>query len=249
VNQLCKEMKISSRNSASSYVIMPPVNKRFMKREKTSQFKGVHWNKERQKWQAQLGISEGEIKYGGVFNDETDAAKRVNELCEKCKIPSQNPEISALPTQQYQKHHGEVKLLEQCLKRIKYKKSQKTSQYYGVYWHVESGKWYACLSLNSEKHKYGGIFDDELDAAKKVNQLCEESEISPLNPEAAKIHNFSFLSLPPINPESKDPIDTSQTIIEGMNVMNSSEIQNTDYFGTLNKKKKETQKKLHVSKN
>ena len=39
--------------------------------------------------------------FGGYFKDELDAAKRVNQLCEKLGNPAQNPEISAMPNQQY----------------------------------------------------------------------------------------------------------------------------------------------------
>ena len=41
-------------------------------------------------------------KYGGRFNDELDAANRVNQLCEQLKIPVQNPTMSDIPTQKYQ---------------------------------------------------------------------------------------------------------------------------------------------------
>ena len=37
-----------------------------------------------------------------MFKDELDAAKRVNQLCEEQGIPLQNPEISAIPNEQYQ---------------------------------------------------------------------------------------------------------------------------------------------------
>ena len=39
-------------------------------------------------------------RYGGLFNDEMDAAKRVNQLCEEIGIPLKNPEISSKPDQQ-----------------------------------------------------------------------------------------------------------------------------------------------------
>ena len=58
-----------------------------------------------------------------------------------------------------------------------------------MYWHAESGKWYAHLSLCSGKRKYGGIFDDELDAAKRVNLLCEEHGITAKNPEISEVPN------------------------------------------------------------
>ena len=38
--------------------------------------------------------------YGGNFNDELDAAKRVNQLCEETGNTAKNPEISGLPNQQ-----------------------------------------------------------------------------------------------------------------------------------------------------
>ena len=61
-------------------------------------------------------------------------------------------------------------------------KKEKTSQYKGVYWHKQSGRWYAQLQVKGKKKKYGGTFKDELDAAKRVDQLCEELKIPPQNP-------------------------------------------------------------------
>merc|ERR1712096_268207 len=89
-------------------------------------------------------------KHGGYFKDELDAAKRMNQLCEELGIPLQNPEISATPNQQYQK-------------------KQKTSQYKGVSWHRKIKKWYVQLYLKQGQQKYGGYFENELSAAKKLN--------------------------------------------------------------------------------
>ena len=69
-------------------------------KDKTSQYKGVTLHKRSRKWYAQLSFK-GQKKYGGHFNDELDAGKRVNQLCEEMGIPPQNPEISAIPNQQY----------------------------------------------------------------------------------------------------------------------------------------------------
>merc|ERR1712034_255714 len=94
VNQLCEELGISPYN--------PTINSRpdeqYQKREKTSQYKGVYWHKEHQKWYARLGVM-----YSGSFNDEQDAAKRVSQISEKLEIHPQNPTVSAIPNQQYQK--------------------------------------------------------------------------------------------------------------------------------------------------
>merc|ERR1712034_278294 len=52
-----------------------------------------------------------------------------------------------------------------------------TSQYKGVHWHNK--KWYVHFYFTRGKQKYGGTFKNELDAAKRVNQLCEEMKILP----------------------------------------------------------------------
>ena len=74
----------------------------FEKKEKTSQYKGVYWHKTIRKWCARLCLKKGKLKCGGNFQDELDAGKRVNQLCEEMGIPLQNPEISAMLNEQYQ---------------------------------------------------------------------------------------------------------------------------------------------------
>merc|ERR1712034_155931 len=125
-------------------------------------------HKENRKWFVVMGLKGGKKKYGGTFIDEMDAAKRVNQLCEVMEIPLQNPGISAIPTQQYQAR-------------------KKTSEYRGVSWHKCNRKWRAQLSLKGKIQKHGGIFKNELEAAIKVNQLCEEMEIPLQNPGVSAI--------------------------------------------------------------
>ena len=62
------------------------------KKEKTSQYKGVSWHKGSRRWQVKL-IVKGHIQNGGYFKEDLDAAKKVNQLCEKLEIPLQNPGI------------------------------------------------------------------------------------------------------------------------------------------------------------
>ena len=51
------------------------------------------------------------------------------------------------------------------------------------------------MSLKGEKQqKYGGIFKDELDAGKRVNQLCEELGISQQNPTISGVLNHQYSS-------------------------------------------------------
>jgi len=154
VNQLCKQFGIPLQNLGIAAIPTQPQSTK----EKTSQYEGVNWNKTNRKWFARLS-SKGKIqKYGGCFNDELDAAKRVNQMCEEMKIPLRNSGISAIPTQQCQK-------------------KEKISQYEGVSWHSQRYKWYARLRLKYQIPKYGGCFNSELDAARRVNQMCEEMKI------------------------------------------------------------------------
>jgi len=161
VNQLCEELEIPLQNPGISSIPM----QQYQKKEKTSQYTGVDFN--RNKWRARLCLKGTVLKYGGEFEIELDAAIRVNQLCEELKIPLQNPGISAIPTQPYQK-------------------SEKTSQYKGVSWIKKNRKWLAYL-VNAGKLKYGGTFNGELDAARRVNQLCEELEIPLQNPGISSI--------------------------------------------------------------
>merc|ERR1712034_64745 len=101
VNQLCEENGIPLKNPEIGSIPNQHCNKRAEKREKTSQFKGVHWHKVKKKWFVQVLTKDGR-KFGGIFDDELDAAKRVNLLCEEHGITAKNPEISEVPNQQLQ---------------------------------------------------------------------------------------------------------------------------------------------------
>jgi len=186
VNQLCDEMRIPYKNPGVS--AMPNQNRQA--KEKTSQYLGVHWNKQRKKWCARLHLYR-HVHYGGTFNDELDAAKRVNQLCEQIGIPHKNPEISAIPNQ-------------------KWKSKQQTSKYKGVFWKKRQKKWAVELCLHGGQKKYGGLFKDELDAAKRVNQLCKELRIPHKNPRIETITNYYENN----QSESANPVFSSEIIVK-----------------------------------
>merc|ERR1712034_16534 len=167
VNQLCEELGIFPQNPGISS--MPNQQ---LQPKRTSQYDGVHWHKSSRKWYVQLSLK-GKPKYGGTFNDEMDAARRVNELCEEFGIPLRYPEISAIPNQPYQA-------------------KEKTSQYKGVTYNKQKCNWYARLYLKGQNKKYGGTFEDEMDAARRVNQLCEEFRIPLKNPEISGTPNQPY---------------------------------------------------------
>jgi len=166
VNQLCEQLGIPTQNPEISAIPNEP----YQKKEKTSLYKGVHWYRKRGAWHVQLRLKGGKRRFGGYFKNEEDAGKRVNQLCEELGIPAKNPAINAMPNQQ------------------QLQKKEKTSHYKGVYWHRERKNWRVQLCIKGTR-EFGGNFKDEMDAAQKVNQICEEIGISPPNPKISTIPN------------------------------------------------------------
>jgi len=206
VNQLCEELGIPPLNPT----IRAIPNEQYQAKGKTSQYKGVHWHKENKKWVVKFHLNGQAQKYGGSFNKEMDAAKKVNQLCIELGISEKNPGINGMPNQQYQKR-------------------EKTSQYKGVCWHKQRKIWRVQMRLKGGKLKFGGNFKDELDAAKRVNQLCEELVIPPQNPAVIEM------------PTQASPHDDFQTI---ENPVISVKILNTD-DDDANKMKRKRKKEFN----
>ena len=70
-----------------------------------------------------------------------------------------------------------------------YEAKEKTSQYSGVCWNEKLRKWKAQIRIKSARKTFGGCYKDEQDAAKRVNQLCEEFGIPIRNPEISGVPN------------------------------------------------------------
>ena len=58
---------------------------------------GVSWNEKRNLWQTEFYIN-GK-KHKSFFDNEFDASKELNELCEKITIPLQHPDICEIKNQ------------------------------------------------------------------------------------------------------------------------------------------------------
>jgi len=151
-----KQDTLYSQNNPAETVVHETI------KQKLSQYKGVSWNEKSAKWYAIVHLKDNMQKFGGTFEHEMDAAKRVNQLCEEMEIPLQNPGIGLMPAQQYQPR-------------------KKTSQYKGVHYYKQRGKWSAAFYLEGKK-MFAGYCNNELDAAKRVNQLCEKFGIPHKNP-------------------------------------------------------------------
>jgi len=169
VNQLCEDLGITPKNSAISAI----PNQQYQAKEKTSQYKGVSYDKQTGKWLARFHFKGQTPKYGGQFNDEQDAAKKVNQICKGFGIPLQNPGINGMPNQQHET-------------------KEKASQHKGVTYDKGTGKWRARCQLKGQTPTYGGVFEDELHAAIKVNELCKDFGIPEYNPTISAIPNHEY---------------------------------------------------------
>ena len=60
--------------------------------QSTSKYEGVSWNEKRNLWQTTFDINGKVRKF--YFDNEFDAAKKLNKLCETMENPSQNPMLN-----------------------------------------------------------------------------------------------------------------------------------------------------------
>ena len=62
-----------------------------------------------------------------------------------------------------------------------YEVQNQTSKYAGVCWKQDNKKWSVQLQHNQKKY-FGGYYDDQENAAMRVNLLCDQLEIERKNP-------------------------------------------------------------------
>jgi hypothetical protein len=156
VNLLCDKLEMERKNptiNINDTTFQPAQNK-------TSKFYGVSWHTDSKKWQVQL-MNNKNLYYGGLFDNEEQAAMKLNLLCDEYGIERKNPTININPNAIQQKNQ--------------------TSKFTGVSWDKERKKWHVQL-IHNKKRNTGGYFDNEEHAAMKVNLLCDEYEIKRKNP-------------------------------------------------------------------
>ena len=66
--------------------------------QSTSNYVGVSWNEKRELWQAKFYFNGKTSK--SYFENELDAAREINQLCENMGIPSKNFELLEIPNKQ-----------------------------------------------------------------------------------------------------------------------------------------------------
>jgi len=129
----------------------------------TSKYKGVSWCAQNQKWRVQLCLGSHKKIFGGLFVNELKAAEKVNDLCDKYDVAHKNLGLMR-------------NIHETNVTKIKHS----TSQYKGVSWSTYAKNWSASVFWKYVKYRGGG-YRTELDAAKKVNQICDELGIERKN--------------------------------------------------------------------
>ena len=115
------------------------------KKNGTSKYVGVTWNKDRDKWVSRITIN-GKFKYLGYFTSEEEAHEAYQNAL---KIYHDGGDLSFMET------------------RIP------TSKYNGVSWENKSSKWKSQIQING-KQKYLGLFTSEEEAHEAYQKALEE---------------------------------------------------------------------------
>merc|ERR1711925_65477 len=102
-------------------------------------------DEKRKLWKAEFYCNGNKIK--SYFQNEIDAARKINQFSESIRLPSTNPEVPEILNQEAKEN---------------------ISQYEEVCLHKNNRKWNARLYLKDQTQKY------EINAAKRLNEICEE---------------------------------------------------------------------------
>jgi uncharacterized protein YebE (UPF0316 family) len=126
---------ITQRENASKY---------FLTKKKSSQYTGVFWHKQINKWQAQIGI-DGKRIHLGIFNHEHEAHLAYQKALEMYN----KADLSFLEPKKY------------------------SSQYKGVSWCKSNNKWRAYIRIDG-KRRHLGLFPEEYDAHLAYQKALKE---------------------------------------------------------------------------
>ena len=154
---------------------------------KSSAYYGVSWQNGCNKWEAysvlqkRLGF-DGNRKYLGVFDDEREAARSVDE-----SLREFIPDIAAywvnFPTRR-ERHKLDVdEGPALAAANMRSKKSGSRSRFLGVSWIIATGRWRATYYDADKRYVHVGFFDYEEEAARAYNaSVRETASPSPTNP-------------------------------------------------------------------
>ena len=114
------------------------------KKNGSSEYTGVYWNKYGNKWQSQIRIGD-KGKYLGLFVSEEEAAEAYQNALKMC-------------------HEGDLSFMETRIP---------SSQYKGVCWNKNANKWQSQIKING-KQKHLGSFTSEEEAHEAYQKALKE---------------------------------------------------------------------------
>ncbi|KAG1680104.1 hypothetical protein FOA52_000217 [Chlamydomonas sp. UWO 241] len=133
--------------------------------DKTSSFRGVHWDTENTSWRAKLHDPETKRQqHIGSYTSEEVAARAYDWAAVKMHGP------------EYTKRNFPGELISQRPVSLgDERRESKTSSFHGVCWHKGASSWRAQLWASQTKHRHIGFYTCEEDAARAYDHALVES--------------------------------------------------------------------------
>lgn len=128
----------------------------------TSNYRGVYWNQKAGKWYARAYVTKDEGCYLGLFANERDAAKAVDDVLAVAGLARRN-------------FPDDLTFQKELSPRLK-----KASKYRGVTLHKKSQKWYATVVIDG-KTKHVGVAKSETEAALMADAARVANGQAPFN--------------------------------------------------------------------
>mmetsp|Transcript_25304 Transcript_25304/g.45119 ORF Transcript_25304/g.45119 Transcript_25304/m.45119 type:complete len:451 (-) Transcript_25304:137-1489(-) len=128
---------------------------------KSSQFKGVHWDKTKAKWVGYIHVH-GKKHHLGYFAQEEDAARAYDRESLRCRGITKNFPSSEYDPSELNQDPEPRKALE------------KSSRYIGVSWNKLRRKWAARIIVDG-RSLHLGHYVQEVDAARAYDKVCLKS--------------------------------------------------------------------------
>jgi hypothetical protein len=144
-------------------------------KNKTSRYKGVSWNKQRQKWSGRI-TKDGNRYHLGYFDNEEDAAQSYDEKALELYGATASLNFAdngGTPACINYKRPCSTKRKSDPKESHRNRRPCKTgsSPFKGVYWETRSHKWKAGIKLEGKQYHFG-YFDEEADAARAYDEAA-----------------------------------------------------------------------------